>query len=218
VVIGNSRRPELEGTRITAFAPPCSNPVKAIACKPDLTVLEIRPKNERDPEELAAALGEMCERYDTPAEFLCQNNGTIFLALKSSTRYQNLPIEVDGCVEVRLHPRSAILTLVGEGIDGKSEIAARTLAALKQIPVTILSSSRSKLAVSLMVPSTEMQRSVEILHREFFQQIDPSVFAECPEPGFQSRQPFSTFTEPGDNAVSTGTARRFRPLTIVSQN
>jgi aspartate kinase len=218
VVIRNSRRPDLEGTRITAAATPCSKPVKAIACKPDLTVLEIRPKDERDPEELVAALGEMCGRYGMPAEFLCQNNGTIFLALKSSTRRQNLPIEVDGCVEVRLHARSAILTLVGEGIDGRSEIATRASVALKEIPVAILSSSRSTLALSLLVPSMEVQRSVEILHREFFQQIDPAVFAECQEPGLQGRQPFSTFTELGETAARTGSARRFRPLIIVSQN
>jgi aspartate kinase len=218
LIIRNSRRPEVEGTRITAAATPCSNPVKAIACKPDLTVLEIRPKDERDPEELVAALGEMCGRYGMPAEFLCQNNGTIFLALKSSTRRQNLPIEVDGCVEVRLHARSAILTLVGEGIDGRSEIATRASVALKEIPVAILSSSRSTLALSLLVPSMEVQRSVEILHREFFQQIDPAVFAECQEPGLQGRQPFSTFTELGETAARTGSARRFRPLIIVSQN
>jgi aspartate kinase len=218
VVIRNSRRPAEEGTRITAAVAPCCNPVKAIACIPDLTVLEIRPKDERDPEELAAALGEMCGRHGMPAEFLCQNNVTIFLALKSSTRYQNLPIEVDGCVEVRLHPRSAILTLVGEGIDGGSEISARASVALNEIPMTILSASRSKLAMSLLIPSTEMQRSVEMLHREFFQQIDPAVFAECQEPRSHSHQPFSTLSESGDIAVRSGTPQRFRPLTVVSQN
>jgi aspartate kinase len=218
VVIRNSRRPDLEGTRITVAARACSNPVKAIACKPDLTVLEVRPKDERDPEALAAALGEMCGRFGTPAEFLCQNNGTIFLALKSSTRYQNLPIEMDGCVEVRLHPRSAILTLVGEGIDGRSEIATRASMALQELPVTILSCSRSKLTMSLLVPSAEMQRSVEILHREFFEQIDPAVFAECQDSGFQTAQTALTVTERADGAATMGTARRFRRLTIVSQN
>jgi aspartate kinase len=216
LVIRNSRRPAVEGTRIVPTIPLCSNPVKAIACKADVTVLEIQPRDERDPAELAAALGEMCERYGMPAEFLCHNEGTIFLAFKSSTRYQNLPIEVAGCVEARLHTQSSILTLVGEGIDGSPEIAARSLAALKQIPATVLSGCRSKLAVSLMVPTTEMRRSVEILHREFFQQIDPMVFAESQdlEPG--STQPVSILTEAGDRAART--ARRFRSFRTVCQN
>jgi hypothetical protein len=127
--------------------------------------------------------------------------------------YRNLPIEMDGCVEVRLHPRSAVLTLVGAGMEGASEIAARALAALKQIPVTILPSGQSKLALSLMVPSAEMQKSAELLHREFFRQVDPSVFAECQEPEFQSPPPTST-----SKTDRAGEARRFRPLTTVNQN
>ncbi len=206
----------MEGTRIIASVAACSNPVKAIACKQDLTVLEIRPKDKCDPAELAAALGDMCGRYGMPAEFLSHNEGIIFLAFKSSTRYRDLPIELAGCVEVRLHTRSAILTLVGEGIDGTPEIAARSLVALKQIPATILSSGRSKLALSLIVPSTEMQRSVEMLHREFFQQTDPAVFAECQDLEVGSPQPLSTFTESAGSEA--GTARRFLPFAIVCQN
>jgi len=215
VVIRNSRRPAVEGTRIIAAVPASSNAVKAIACKAGLAVLEIRSKDERGPAEVAAELGQMCGRYGMAPEFLCQNEGTIFLALKSATRYQNLPIELGGCLEVRLHTQSAILTLVGEGIDA-SEIIARSVAALKQVPVTILSSTRSKLAVSLMVPAPEMQRSVEMLHREFFKQIDPAVFAECQSQEVENAQLSSTFTEPRTSAV--GTSRRFRPLTAVCQN
>jgi aspartate kinase len=215
LVIKNSRRPAGEGTRIVPTVPLCSNPVKAIACKQELTVLEIRPGHERDSAELATALREMCGRYGMPAEFLCHDEGTIFLAFKSSTRYQNLPIEMAGCVEVRLHTQSSILTLVGEGIDGTPEIAARLLAALKQIPATILSGSGSKVAVSIMVPTTELRRSVEILHHEFFQQIDPVVFAKCQDVGVEGHQPLPTLTESNDIAVRT---QRYRPLRIVCQN
>jgi hypothetical protein len=69
------------------------------------------------------------------------------------------------------------------------------------------------LALSVMVPSAEMQKSVELLHREFFRQMDPAVFAGCQEPGFQNPPPTSVSTS--DRAVEV---RRFRPLTTVSQN
>jgi len=72
LVIRNSRRPAVEGTRIIPSVPPSSNPVKAIACKPDLTVLEIRPKEERDLAGLAVALG------DIPAEFYARTNKLSF--------------------------------------------------------------------------------------------------------------------------------------------
>jgi hypothetical protein len=121
-------------------------------------------------------------------------------------------------VEVRLHPRAAILTLVGEGISGHPEIAARAASALKQIPVTVVSNVHSKMAVSLIVPQVELDRCVEILHREFFQHVDSAVFVESLEPGFQSPQPFSTFVEPSDRSARPATGIRSRPLTVVSQN
>ena len=178
IVIRNSRRPELEGTRISAVAPACSNPVKAIASKSDLTVLELRPKAAGNLEELAAALSEMCTRHGVPAEFLCQTNDAIFLAVKRNARCQDLPFESEGCLEVRLHPRAAILTLVGEGIATASDIAGRAVSALKQIPTILVTDVHSRIAVNLIVPRMEMERCVAILHREFFRQVDPAVFVE----------------------------------------
>jgi hypothetical protein len=131
-------------------------------------------------------------------------------------RYENLPIGLGGCVEVRLHPQSAILTLVGEGNDGSSDIVTRALAALKQVPVTILSSRDSKLSVSLMVPSAAMQKSVDMLHREFFKQLDPAIFAEWREQGLQGSQSISACTEQLEKYG--GVLRPFRPLATVNQN
>jgi aspartate kinase len=218
IVIRNSRRPEVEGTRITEVAPACSNPVKAIACKSDLTVLELQINQAGNPDELAAALSQLCARHGMPAEFLCRTNDAIFLGLKSTARYQDLPFELDGCVEVRLHPRAASLSLVGAGIAGAPDIPERARVALKQIPATVVSDVHSRIAVSLIVPRMELQRSVEILHSKFFQQVDPAVFGESVEPRFQSPQPFSSFVEPADRAARTGTRRRPGPLTVVSQN
>jgi aspartate kinase len=213
LVIRNSRRPAQDGTRIVPVAPPCSNHVKAIACKSDLLVLEVFPKEESSREALAAALTEVCARHGMPAEFVCQKDGTIFLALKSSARYENLPIELDGCVEVRLHPQSAILTLVGTGIDESSQTETRVLAALKQIPVKLLSGDRSSLAVSIMIPAAGLRKAVEELHHEFFQQIDPAVFADC---RVSSRE--APVTVASNGTAKTVTATRYRPLTAVSQN
>lgn len=80
-------------------------------------------------------------------------------------------------MEVRLHPRAAILSLVGDGIATSPEVAARAVSALKQIPTTFATDVHSKVAVNLIVPNMEMERCVEILHREFFKQVDPAAFA-----------------------------------------
>jgi aspartate kinase len=200
IVIRNSRRPELEGTRITEVAPVCSNPVKAIASKSDLTVLELRPKQAADPEALAASLSEMCARHGVSAEFVSRSKEAIFLGVRRTARCQDLPFGLDGCVEVRLHPRAAILTLVGDGIAASPEVAARAVSALKPIPFTLVTDVSSKIAVNLIVPNMEMERCVEILHRECFKQVDPAVFAVT-QPETRDRKP-ETGNYPSGSSVS----------------
>ena len=178
IVIRNSRRPELEGTRVSEVAPVCSNPVKAIALKSDLTVMEFCPHRAKQRDELAAAMSDMCERHGIPPEFLSRTKDSIFLALKRSARCQDLYFGLDGCVEVRLHPRAAIVTLVGEGIRSSLNTSARALSALKSVPVIDVTDAQARMSVSLLVPRAEAEHCVEVLHREFFQQIDPAVFAE----------------------------------------
>jgi aspartate kinase len=178
IVIRNSSRPELEGTRITEVAPLCSNPVKAIALKSDLTVMELCPHRAKQRDELAAAVSEMCERHGIPPEFVSRTNDSIFLALKRSARVQDLYFGLDGCVEVRLHPRAAIVTLVGEGIRSSLNTSTRALSALKSIPVIDVTDAQARISVNLLVPRAEAEHCAELLHREFFQQVDPAVFAE----------------------------------------
>jgi hypothetical protein len=67
-----------------------------------------------------------------------------------------------------------------------------------------------------MVPTTDLRRSVEMLHKEFFQQIDPAVFAECQGVEVEGPQPLPALTESDGGAVRT--TRRFRPHRIVCQN
>jgi aspartokinase len=140
--------------------------------------MELCPHAATQRDELAAAVSEMCERHGIPREFVSRTKDSIFLALKRSARVQDLYFGLDGCVEVRLHPRAAIVTLVGDGIQRSLNTSARALSALKSIPAIDVTDAQARMAVSLLVPRAEAERCVEILHREFFQQVDPAVFAE----------------------------------------
>jgi aspartate kinase len=194
------------------------NAVKAIACKRRLTVLELRHKNAGNLGQLATALREMCERHSLPAEFVCQTGGAIFLALKNTSSYRDLPVNLDGCMEVRLHPRAAVLTLVGAGIAQSPDLPGRALSALKQIPAMLVTDSEIKIAVSVIVPDHALERSLELLHREFFSQVDPSVFAVSLEAGFQSPQPIASFVDSAKRDSWPRVARLRVPLTPASQN
>lgn len=61
IVIRNSRRPQVDGTRISAHPERCKNPVKGVACMSDILLLETRASQVSATSQLLAVADE-CER------------------------------------------------------------------------------------------------------------------------------------------------------------
>ncbi len=177
LVIRNTRRPACEGTSITAHAGFCTNPVKSIACKPDVTVLELRrPGGVPD---LVESLGQLCENYGVTSELIAQSGDVVYLAVKSQDRFDDLQMKLDACVEVRVRTGQALIALIGAGAQ-KPSITARVAGALENPDAIVVSDSRSPLAMTILVPQRDLHQSVEKLHCEFFKHVDSRVFAESP--------------------------------------
>jgi aspartate kinase len=174
IVLGNSRFPKTEGTRISTEAGPCSNPVKSIALKQNLTVLEICARDGQSPDGLIASLHQLCRN----PEFVAQNGNQVYFGVKSSDRYENLTGQLQQCVQVRLRTQCAAITLVGAGIATDPDLPAQALAALKELSDVRVIAGESSLALRLLVDQSEVKRAIELLHREFFRQVDSNVFAE----------------------------------------
>jgi aspartate kinase len=180
ITVRNSRRPEVAGTRVVATAEQCAHVVKSIACKSDLTVLEIRLRG--DAEGNLDALRQLCGCHGVSPEFLAQNGEAVYLAIQSSDRYDRLQMEIEGCVEVRLRPERAILTLAGADIPRTPSLKAQVLNALKNTEAVILWDHHDAPAMSIVVPQDDLRKSVEALHRELFSQPDQRVLAEVNRP------------------------------------
>jgi hypothetical protein len=74
-----------------------------------------------------------------------------------------------------------VITLVGQGINSTPGVVARVTATLRNVAVIFVPDTEPGLKLSLIVPQPVMKRCVELLHREFFQSVDPTVFASVTE-------------------------------------
>jgi aspartate kinase len=180
ITVRNSRRPEVAGTRVVATAEPCTHVVKSMACKSDLTVLEIRLRGGL--EGSLDTLRQLCGCHGVSPEFLAQNGEAVYLAIKCSDRYDRLQMDIEGCVEVRLRSERAILTLVGAEIPRTPGLKAQVLNALKNTDAVVLWDHHDAPAMSIVVPQRDLRKSVEALHREFFSQPDRTVLADVQRP------------------------------------
>lgn len=177
IVIRNSRNPENEGTRIVASATG-SGMVKSIACRQDVMILEIQPERASDGSPWEEAIEQLSARNGVSPEWIGQQGNAAVVAVRGEGGEES--IRFAGCMKIRVHPHSAVLTLVGDRLVCAQGLWSRTRGALKQVPAMVMNAPHSEHAIVIVVPQADLCRSMQLLHNEFFAEPDPSIFTPCP--------------------------------------
>jgi len=176
VRILNSRRPEVEGTLIVSHPPPCSTPVRSIACKRNITLLNIVSTRMLIAHGFLRRIFEVFDRYETPVDMLATSEVSVSLTIDNTRSLAAIQAELEAFAEVSIEQNQAIVCLVGENIRRCDHVSARAFAALDGIRPRMVSQGASQLNLSMVVAAPDLQRAVESLHREFFRTPDPASF------------------------------------------
>ncbi|HOK45324.1 MAG TPA: lysine-sensitive aspartokinase 3 [Bryobacteraceae bacterium] len=176
IVILNSRRPEVSGTRIVKDAVPCANPIKSIACKRHITVVNIHSTRMLMAYGFLARIFEVFNRYETAVDMLSTSEVSVSATIDNTKNLEKIQAELEQFSEVRVERDRAIICLVGDNIRCTPGIAARIFGALSPVNVLMVSQGGSQWNLSLVVDDTDLLKAVQLLHREFFQELDPAVF------------------------------------------
>lgn len=177
IAIRNTRRPDIEGTQITAQANGSSSIVKSIACKTGMTVVHLDVRHVGGLPSITEGLGNLFARNQITVELVQARQAGVSFAIESSTLLPELLRKVDPSVQVRVEEERAVIGLVGEGIGSTPDLISHALNALRGVDVRMNAQGSSLLTLCFAVPEKDVRRSVESLHREFFSTIDPEIFA-----------------------------------------
>jgi aspartate kinase len=169
VRILNSRRPDVEGTLIVAEAPPSSAPIRSIACKTNITLVNIVSTRMLMAHGFLRRIFEIFDRFETPVDMLATSEVSVSLTIDDARALAAIRDEIQEFAEVSIEENHAIVCLVGENIRKNPGTAARVFAALKDINVRMVSQGASLLNISLVVAASDLRGAVESLHREFFE-------------------------------------------------
>ncbi|HEU0139083.1 MAG TPA: lysine-sensitive aspartokinase 3 [Bryobacteraceae bacterium] len=176
VLILNSRRPDVEGTRIVADAVHCENVVKSIACKRKITVVNIHSTRMLMTHGFLKKIFEVFERYETPVDMVATSEVSVSLTIDDTERLQSIVDELKRFSEVSVEENQAIVCLVGDNIRFTPGVAARVFSALERVNIRMISQGASKLNLSCVVAQTDLKEAATRLHDEFFSELDPAVF------------------------------------------
>jgi aspartate kinase len=176
VLILNSRRPEVSGTRIVSEAVPCSNVVKSIACKRKITLVNVLSTRMLMAHGFLRRMFEVFDRHETAVDMVSTSEVSVSLTIDNTRALESICGELREFSEVSIESDQAIVCLVGDNIRYTPGVAIRIFGALDGINIRMISQGASLLNLSLVVAEADLRRVVEALHREFFSQLDAQVF------------------------------------------
>ena len=176
VLILNSRRPDVPGTRIVAESVPCSNVVKSIACKRKIALLNIHSTRMLMAHGFLRRIFEVFDRFETPVDMVATSEVSVSLTIDNMERLPEITTELRHFAEVDTEKDEVIVCLVGENIRYTPGVARRVFGALNGINIRMISQGASRINLSFVVAETDLVRTVEALHEEFFAELDPAVF------------------------------------------
>ncbi len=176
VRILNSRRPEVDGTLITAEGPQTRSVAKSIACKKQIILVNVQSTRMLMAHGFLRRIFEVFDRYETAVDMVATSEVSVSLTIDNPSRLEEILGELRAFAQVDVEQENAIVCIVGDNIRWQTGVAHRVFRALESINVRMISQGASLRNLSLVVAAADLRSAVERLHAEFFTDVDPEVF------------------------------------------
>ena len=177
VYILNSRNPSCEGTRITARAPHCKNFFKAIAAKKRITIIDIAAPRMLLAHGFLKAIFEAFDRHRIAVDVVSTSEVSVSLTVDSNEQIPALAADLAKLADVKYEGRKAIVCLVGENLREIPGIAAHVFGEMSDIKIRMISQGASEINLTFVIDEAQVPSVVQRLHKSFFAELDPEVFA-----------------------------------------
>jgi aspartate kinase len=168
VRILNARKPDGTGTIITADASPSDTMLAGLACKPDVTVVDITSTRMLMAYGFLRRVFEVFERYRTAVDVVTTSEVTVSVTVDDT---RNLDAVVDALREfatVTIDPGMALLCAVGDRLRNEPSIAARAVGVLEEVPLRMISQAASRRNITVILRQADLPHAMHRLHEEFF--------------------------------------------------
>jgi aspartate kinase len=177
VYVLNSLNPSCEGTRITRHAPQGQNIFKAIAAKKHITIIQVAAPRMLLAHGFLRAIFEAFDRHKVAVDVVSTSEVSVSLTVDSNHSIPALAADLSKLADVKYEGRKAIVCLVGENLREKPGIAALVFRELADKKIRMISQGASEINLTFVIEEDEVPDVIQRLHKTFFAQLDPEVFA-----------------------------------------
>ena len=167
------------GTLISAHSVGSATPIKAIACKKGITIVNIRSTRMLLAHGFLHRIFEVFQQHQTIVDVVSTSEVSVSLTIDSTQRLKAIQADLEDFSEVSVEPHMAIICAVGDNVRYTAGLASRIFRAVGDINVHMVSSGASRINVTFLVKDDKMEETVRRLHAEFFRDPDPELFEPC---------------------------------------
>jgi aspartate kinase len=168
VRILNSRKPENPGTRITADGRPDQGPLTAIACKRDVTVIDITSTRMLMAHGFLRRLFEVFERFRTAVDVVTTSEVSVSVTVDDTRRLDSILDNLRSFAETGCEREMAIICAVGENLRSDPGVFGRAVTALDRIPLRLVSLAASRRNITFVLRDADVPQAMTRLHEQFF--------------------------------------------------
>jgi len=168
VRILNSRRPENAGTRITADARATAGELAAIACKRDVTVIDITSTRMLMAHGFLRRLFEVFERFKTAVDVVTTSEVSVSVTVDDTRRLEAIVDNLRNFAEVNCEREMAIICAVGENLRADPTLFSRAVTALDRVPLRLVSQAASRRNITFVLRDADVPHAMMRLHETFF--------------------------------------------------
>ena len=168
VRILNSRRPDNPGTLITAESHQAEGQLTAIACKRDVTVIDITSTRMLMAHGFLRRLFEVFERFRTAVDVVTTSEVSVSVTVDDTRRLETIVDSLRTFAEVSCEREMAIICAVGENLRADPTLFGRAVTALDRVPLRLVSQAASRRNITFVLRDSDVPHAMMRLHETFF--------------------------------------------------
>jgi aspartate kinase len=167
VRILNSRQPQNPGTLIAASVERVGH-LAALACKRDVTVVDITSTRMFMAHGFLRRLFEVFERFKTAVDVVTTSEVSVSVTVDNTKHLEDIAGALSEFADVRCEPQMAIVSIVGETLNEAPGVFVKAIVSLGDIPLRLVSQAASRRNITFVLPDQDVASAMTRLHEAFF--------------------------------------------------
>ncbi len=176
VHIFNTRNPSCEGTLIVREPHPSSNLIKSIAFKRGVTIVNVSSTRMLLAYGFLRKIFEVFDQHQTSVDVVTTSEVSVSITLDSTDRINSIKRDLEGIGQVSVETGKAIVCVIGDNLKFTPGVAAKLFRAVETTNVNMISQGASEINLTFVIDESEVNRVARLLHDQFFNEVDSSVF------------------------------------------